>query len=141
MSKNDGVIKELLEKVENQKKELGIRPKVALITNGIFRRDGSNFFNINTVTDYALLAGALGFLSCQEDYFDRACKRLGVKAEFKWDGYKTVEWEEDFQTRIKTIEWDKRKKTLEATQDKLKTLVSEEAKTEMELEDIKKILD
>lgn len=137
---NDAVIKELLEKVEEQKVSLGTRGKVALVTNGVFKRDNANFFNINTVVDYSLLAGALGFLITQEEAFEEACKRLGIKAEFKWDGYKAEEWEEDFKTRVKIVEWDKKKKVLEATQLKLKTLVSEEAKTEMELEDIKKIL-
>jgi hypothetical protein len=50
------------------------------------------------------------------------------------------EWEEDFKTRVRIIEYDKRKKTLDATKQKLNSLVSEEAKTEMELEEIAKAL-
>jgi len=140
MSKNDGLIKELLEKVEEQKAGLGKKEKVAWQTNGIFKKDSNNWFNINTVTDFYSLAGALGFLIYQEEAFQKACKRLGIQSEFRWEGYTLKEWEEDFQLRIKMIEWDNRKKKLDETKKRLGGLVSEEARTEMELEDIKKIL-
>lgn len=137
---NDAVIKDLLQKVEDQKNGLGTRAKVAWNTNGVFKYRGGDFFNLNTVTDPSVLANALAVLISQEDSFKEACKRLGIKAEYKWDGYSVKDWQEDFQTRIDVIEWDKKKKTLDATKAKLNALVSEEAKTEMELEDIKKLL-
>lgn len=137
---NDIVIKELLDKVADQKANLGTREKVAWNTNGVFKYRGGDFFNLNTVTDPSVLANALAVLIVQEDSFKEACKRLGIKADFKWDNYSVKDWQDDFMTRMRVIEWDKKKKTLDATQDKLKTLVSEEAKTEMELEDIKKLL-
>lgn len=137
---NDAVIKELLQKVEEQKNGLGTRTKVAWVTNGIFKRDANSFFNLNTVVDVSVLANALGFLISQEGAFHEACKRLGVKSEYKWDGYTVEDWEEDFRTRISIIEYDKRKKTLDATRQKLNSLVSEETRTENELEEIKKLL-
>jgi len=87
-----------------------------------------------------MLATALGFLISQEESFIKACEQLGVKGEFKWDGYSVNDWREDFLTRIRVIEYDKKKKVLDVTKAKLSSLVSEEARTEMELEDIKKIL-
>lgn len=140
MSKNDVAIKELLQKVEDQKSGLGKKEKVSWLTNGIFKKDGTNWFNINTVTDFSILAGALGLLICQEECFQQACRRLGVTGEFKWDGYTLSDWEEDFKTRVRVVQWDNKNKILENTKKKLGTLVSEEVKTEMELEDIKKIL-
>jgi hypothetical protein len=137
---NDAAIKSLLQKVEDQKTNLGSREKASLETNGIFKYSDGNFFNLNTVVDVAILARALAFLITQEESFKEACKRLGVKAEFKWDNYSVSEWEEDFKTRVRIIEYDKRKKTLDATKQKLNSLVSEEAKTEMELEEIAKAL-
>lgn len=139
MSKNDGAIKELLQKVEEQKASLGTKERVTWLTNGIFKRDGV-VININTVSDPIVLATALGFLISQDDSFDKSCKMLGVKGEFKWDGYTVDEWKDDFKTRIRILDYDKKKKTLDATKAKLNSLVSEEARTEMELEDIKKIL-
>lgn len=137
---NDAVIKDLLQKVEDQKASLGTKEKVAWNTNGVFKYRGGDFFNLNTVTDPTVLANALAVLISQESSFKDACKRLGIKADYKWDGYAVSDWEEDFLTRMRVIEWDKKKKTLDTTKAKLNTLVSEEAKTEMELEDIKKLL-
>lgn len=139
-AKNDAAIKELMEKVEEQKAGLGKREKVAWQTNGIFKRDADNFFNLNTVSNFNILAFALGFLIREESSFQEACQRLGIVGEFKWDGYSVKDWEEDFKTRVKLVEWDNRKKQLEATQKRLSQLVSEEARTEMELDDIKKLL-
>ena len=140
MSKNDVAIKELLQKVEEQKAGLGKKEKVSWLTNCVFKKDGANWFNINTITDFSILASALGFLISQEECFQKACKRLGVTGEFKWDGYTLSDWEEDFKTRVRVVQWDNKNKVLENTKKKLGTLVSEEVKTEMELEDIKKIL-
>jgi hypothetical protein len=142
MSKNDSAIKELLQKVEEQKASLGNKERVVWLTNGIFKKDASNFFNINTVTDPIILAHALGFLLVQHDGFNRACEKyLGINGEFKWDGYSIEDWIEDFMTRNRVIEYDRKKKVLDATKAKLNSLVSEEARTEMELNDIKKLLE
>jgi hypothetical protein len=142
MSKNDSAIKELLQKVEEQKVSLGNKERVTWLTNGIFKKDASYFFNINTVTDPIVLATALGFLIVQHDGFNSACEKyLGIKGEFKWDGYSIGDWIEDFKTRIRVIEYDRKKKVLDATKAKLNSLVSEEARTEMELNDIKKLLE
>ena len=64
-----------------------------------------------------------------------------MKAEFKWNGYSMDEWEEDFKTRIKAITWSEKKKVLDSTKTKLNQLVSEEARTEMELDSIKALLE
>ena len=77
----------------------------------------------------------------KETAFKEACRRLGVKAEFKWNGYSMDEWEEDFKTRIKAITWSEKKKVLDSTKTKLNQLVSEEARTEMELDSIKALLE
>ena len=140
MAKNDVVIKSLMDAVQSQKKSLGTRERVSWLTNGIFKRNGQNFFNINTITDTYCLASALGFMLSEEDSFNKACDVLNLCEEFKWDGYTVAEWQEDFQTRLRVIEWDKKKKALTETEKKLSSLVSEEARTEMELENIKQSL-
>ena len=135
MSKNDTVVRELLAKVEEQKKNLGAKPRGTWVTNGIFKRDSQSCFNINTVTDFAKLAEALGFLMVQHDYFNKACLLLKLPATtFRWDGYTVDEWRDDFEMRKDIVEYGERKKTLDATTAKLKGLMSEEARTESELE-------
>jgi len=141
MSNNDVAIQDLLGKVADQKKGLGKKPRGTWLTNGVFKTNsGSDFFNINTVADFAVLAGALGFLISQEEAFKTACKKLSVKAEFKWDGYTVDDWETDFKMRVSIVEYDKKKKTLDATEKKLNSLVSEEGRTSKELEDIAALL-
>lgn len=140
MSKNDAVIKELMAKVEAQKASLGVKPRASWLTNGVFKFNASDYFNINVTSDVGRIAQALGFLLTQEDYFKKGCEALGVEAEFKWDGYSRSEWESDFKTRIKIIEYDSKKKLLDTTKAKLSSLVSEEERTAMELEDIQKLL-
>jgi len=142
-AKNDAAIKELMKKVEEQKAGLGKKEKASWQTNGIFKFDSSSFFNLNTINDPGRLVEALAHLIAKEQAFEMACSRLGIKeiAAFKWDGYSVDEWENDFKTRIKIVEWDNKKRQLDETKKRLSQLVSEEARTEMELEDIKKLLE
>jgi hypothetical protein len=142
MSKNDAVIKDLMAKVESQKKSMGTKPRVVWATNGLFKKSAADFFNVNVVTDYSVLASAMGFLIVQEEAFVKGCRELGLDdtLEYKWDGYTVGDWRGDFKTRAEMIEWDKKNKLLEATKAKLSSLVSEEARTEMELQEIEKLL-
>ena len=142
MAKNDELIKELLGKVEDQTAALGKKPRGTWVTNGVFKysQNPNDSFNINVVTDFSHFAHALGILLLKKEFFERACKVLGITATFKWDGYTVDEYEEDFKMRISVVEYDTRKRQLEATKQKLQGLVSDEAKTEMALTDIAKSL-
>lgn len=138
-NKNDGLIKELMLKVEEQKKALGNKARITWLTNGIFK--GTTTFNINTVTEPTVLAEALSILICKEEYFITACNVLNIKnPKFKYEGYFVEEWLEDFKTRIAMLEYNAKKKVLDETQAKLSALVSEEARTEMALDEIKNLL-
>ncbi len=140
---NDKAIKLLMAKVEEQKSTLGTRRRYVLNTNGIFKYDTANYFNINTISDSMNFAKALAFLISQEANFSDACSRLGIHKDlsWKWNEYTISEWEADFKARIEQIEYDEKKKKLDATKQKLATLVSEETRTEMELDNIKKLLE
>ena len=139
-SKNDILIKKMMEKVEEQKENLGIKERHVLKTNGIFKYENGSYFNINTVSDPTIFVVALSYLLEKKLCFNDACVRLGVSEEYKHDGYSIEDWEEDFINKINVIKYEKNKKKLEDTKKKLSTLVSEEARTEMELENIKEAL-
>lgn len=142
MAKNDDTIKNLLAKVEAQQLALGTKPRPAWRTNGIFKFDATNHFNLNTVADAKPLVEALAALLNAKGYAAEACKQLGVpEFGFKWNGYTYEEWLEDFKTRLAVVSWEEKKRQLDATKAKLSTLVSEEARTEMELEAITKSLE
>jgi len=139
-NKNDGKIKELILKVEEQKQALGSRPKFILKTNGIFKYDEKKFFNLNVAHEKTLVE-ALAFLYIKKDYTNKACSELGVNFyKFEWDGYTLDEWKDDFKSHINLVKWEEKKKLLDATQKKLDSLVSEEVKTELELDNIAKLL-
>ena len=141
MSKNDSKIKELLAKVEDQQTNLGVKPRADWRTNGIFKYDSGNFFNLNTVKNFQPLLDGLSFLLEKQMLQKQAAEKLGVSvANFEWDGYSVQDWEEDFKRRVEIIKWQERKSQLEQTRKKMRALVSEEARTEMELEDIERLL-
>lgn len=141
MAKNDEMIKTLLAKVETQKKDLGDKPRASWRTNGIFKYDQTTHFNLNTVSDSQPLVEALAFMLTKITMLVEACKRLGVSSpEFKWNGYTYDEYVEDFKTRLSIIAWEHKKRLLDDTKNSLSALVSEEARTEMELEKLSKLL-
>lgn len=140
MNKNDQAIKSLLDTVENKKKNLGKLKRNPLATNGLFKFNENEWFNINTVSDKETLVKALAFLISRETTYTEACERLGVDGSFSWYGYAVEEWEADFKARIDAINWAEKKKSLEATKKKLNSLVSTEGKTAMEIEAIKDLL-
>ena len=141
MSKHDEKIKLLLSKIDSEKKALGARPKVSWNTNCLFRFDDSRHFNLNTVKDTGYLVRALGFLLEKESSQQEAARRLGVENYvFDWKGYSLQDWEHDFKLKCDTIAWNARQDKLAKLQKQLKELVSDEAKTEMALDEIEKML-
>jgi len=142
MSKQDDKIKQLLSKIETDKETLGKKPKVSLNTNGLFRFDSNNYFNLNTVvSDPRHLVEALAFLLEKENNHKEAAKRLGVDDYvFEWYGYSLKDWEEDLKLRADTIIWNVKQKKLQSLQKKLKNLRSEDAKTDDALSEIEDLL-
>ncbi|MFW5795438.1 MAG: hypothetical protein ACOCV1_08155 [Bacillota bacterium] len=140
MNKNDQEIKSLLESVKNKKKALGKLKRKPLETNGIFEYNDNEWFNINTVYSKKTFIEALAFLISKEKAYKEACDKLGIKEEFDWGGYSIDEWEADFKATIDNIKWTEQKRILEATEEKLNSLVSSEGKTAMEIETIKDLL-
>jgi len=140
MNANDKQIEELIKVVEEKKAKLGKKKRSSLVTNGLFKYDDDNFFNINTISNIDTLVNALAYLLTRKDKYEEACRRLGVSIDFKWYGYTLEDWEEDFQARIDFIQWNEDKKSLDATQKKLDSLISSEGKTSMEIEKYKALL-
>lgn len=140
MSKNDDKIKQLLNKVDVEKKKLGPKIKVSYNTNCIFKYDDRRYFNLNTVTDTNVLVEALAFLLEKEAMYKEAAKRLDVDFNnLEWLGFSLNYWEEDFKLRAKVIKYNEQLDKLGKMQKQLNQLVSEEARTEMALEEIEKM--
>jgi hypothetical protein len=141
MAKHDDKIKQLLSKIDSEKKSLGSKPKVSWNTNCIFRFDDNKHFNLNTISDPGYLVRALGFLLEKAGTQKEAAKRLGVENYvFDWKGYSLQDWEEDFKLKADIIAYNGKQKKLQALQKKLKDLRSEEAKTGDALSEIEALL-
>jgi hypothetical protein len=140
MSKNDTRIKEMMATVAARREALGSRPKVSWQTNGMFKSISINF-NINTVVDRDKLVEGLAIILATKAATAEAAKLLEVpEPKFEYYGYPLQDWITDFKTRISVITWDEQKVKLQEMENKLACLVSEEAKTEMALDDIAKSL-
>jgi hypothetical protein len=141
MSVNDDKIKQLLVKVEEQKAGLGPKPRAHWETNGIFKYSDKSFFNLNTVQNFQQLVDALAFLLEKTLFQNSASEKLGVTGKaFEWNGYPIEDWQADFKKRIEIVNWQARKVQLDQTKKKLKSLISAETKTEMEIEELSKLL-
>jgi hypothetical protein len=141
MSKNDAVIKEMIAKIKEKKEQLGTKPRGILETNGVFENENGKVLNVNTINELYVLVSCLATILAREDYLKKASDVLGVKnTGFDYCGYSVDQWKRDFTLRKDIIEWNAKSKELSKLEEKLKTLRSEEARTEEELEEIGKIL-
>jgi hypothetical protein len=140
MSKNDAKIKTLIAAVEKQKAEMGKRPKVSFETNGLFTcRDGSRL-NLNTVGSVEVLVSALAELLQTQSAELGAAKLLGVDVTVKLNNQSADDWVADFKQQVAVIQWRDQKTKLDKLNKKLGKLMSEDARTANELEDIEKML-
>jgi hypothetical protein len=143
VSKNDDKIKQLMAKVEEKRTVLGSKPRAKWNTNAVFKYPNGDFVNLNTVGagDFGKLVDALSYLLSTEELRAQAAEMLGVAVEsFTHGGYTIAEWKEDFKLRISIVNYDGRKRELAAMEKKLKGLVSEGTRTEMELDEIEGLL-
>lgn len=137
MSKNDGKIKLMMAKVAEMKKNLGEKPRAVLKTNGLVEVDGKKM-NINVMSADEIVL-VFGNLLSEEKAVSEAANKLGVSDyTFKVSGFTLADWETDFKNRVANLEYQKRKAKLDATEAQLKSLMSEDARTEAALEEIEK---
>jgi len=139
MAKNDAKVKELMGTIEAKRAALGTRPRMSLRTNGLFKYDDSRHLNINVSIDKQLI-DALGFLLSKHYYQKKAMDIFNIEADFEWMGFSFDDWVADFKSRIAYLVLEKENKKLLALEKKLATLFSEEATTEIELENIARLL-
>lgn len=147
MKNNDARIKKLKLKVEKAKQKLGAKPKKALETNGLFKfNDGVNDdgrtrpLNINTITDIATVAEAATHLMVRFTAHNNACGLLEIDNTFSYSGYEMDQWITDFKHIIAKINYTAEERKLKAVERQLAELMSEDAKTELALDDIENLL-
>jgi transcriptional regulator with XRE-family HTH domain len=138
MKTNDTKIIELQKIVQNKKDTLKEYKKSWMLTNGIFNieipfSDKVWMKNLNTLTQWELSNTFVSLCLLQEK-----SKELGVTIN-SWS-YKLEEIISDVENKLKEFEYKTKKQELDLLQSKLDTMLSQDKKYELELDNISSLL-
>lgn len=131
----DEIVSDLLNKVEQKKKEIGASERPNWLTNCSFGVNPSNAadrVNIQ-VADVNTLVSIYANLSLSQSSFELAAKDLGVKTGFKWQGFTFGEWAADIKMRLNQLQVKSKKDDLAKLEARVNALVSPEQRRELEL--------
>lgn len=136
MKENDEKILELKEQIKTKKEELSKIDKFRPITNCVITSSVMGFdkLNINTlnVNDLKLLVIRLkSYLNTNNDL---------KYTDILLSGFKLSEWIEDIENKIENNNKISKMKELELLENRLTTLLSDSKRTELEIDEISKLL-
>lgn len=134
MSKNDDRILELKKQIEAKKKSISER-KIRFIpeTNCVLNMDGMTI-NLNVCSDEALT-----LLWIRLNSYLMSAKVLG-KSDFVISGYNVTEWINDIKSKLEVSGLKKEESDLKKMESKLDKLLSDDKKTELEIDEIAALL-
>ena len=134
MNKNDDRILELKKQVEDKKKELtNKKTRFVPVTNCILEMDGMTL-NLNVLSENALI-----LLWIRLNAYRMSAADLGLD-KFEISGYDLEDWITDVKARLEVIATKREENNLKAMETKLDKLLSEDKKTELELDSIAELL-
>lgn len=143
-TEKDKIIEGLYKLIEDKKKEIAKAEKPSWETNCVFKynKENQTGTNLQVCSSVEDLVHMLGFLIEKQTAFDAAQKVLGTNIKFKWLGFSFNDWKSDIQTRVAKLEITAKKREIEILEEKLNGLdISKEVREQMELEQIKKLLE
>ena len=130
MSKNDDRILELRKKIETKQKVLELnKTKFVPKTNLVLELDGEKH-NLNVANE-----NKLNLLLVKLNMYVMSANDLKLY-NFEISGYPIVYWMSDIQSKLNVLTIKKQEKELADAQAKLECLLSEDKKTELEIEAI-----
>ena len=133
MSKNDDRVLQLKKSIEDKKENLKLCKKVFLpITNCILDLDGQKY-NLNV-----LQFDKLQLLLVKLNMYLTSAASLNISLTIS--GYSINDWIEDINNKLDVLEFRKKETVLKALENKLNKMLSEEKKTELELDEIAALL-
>lgn len=134
MSKNDDRILELKKQINEKKAALTEKnTKFSPETNCILILDGTTY-NLNVLNDESLT-----FLKIKLYTYKMAVVDMKI-TDFKISGYSLDDWIGDINKKLEIHEVKQKQTELKAMEAKLDKLLSEDKKTELELDDIAALL-
>ena len=134
MNKNDDRILELKKQVEDKKKELtNKKTRFVPVTNCILEMDGMTL-NLNVLSENTLI-----LLWIRLNAYRMSAADLGLD-KFEISGYDSEDWTTDVKARLEKKKKKREENNLKAMEAKLDKLLSEDKKTELELDSIAELL-
>ena len=134
MSKNDDRILELKSQIELKKKELSKKKvKFSPETNCILELD-SEKYNLNVCADEVLIN-----LLIKLNMYLMSANNLGITPP-NFSGYSIDLWMTDIKSKLVVSELRKEEVSLRAMESKLDKLLSDDKKTELEIDEIASLL-
>ena len=133
MSNNDERVLQLKKIIDEKKSELKAVKRFTPITNCVLDLDNQKYnLNVLQLNDLKLLLIKLNM------YFMSA-KDLGI-IELELSGYNVAEWVTDIKSKIEIFEHKAKEAELKTLEAKLDKMLSDEKKTELELDEIAALL-
>ena len=132
MSKNDERVLQLKEIIDKKKLELKGAKKFTPLTNCILDLEDQKYnLNVLRLNDLQLLLVRLNM-------YLMSAKDLKINLEIS--GYNIAEWITDIKCKIEIFEYKKKEAELKTLEVKLDKMLSDEKKTELELDEITALL-
>jgi len=125
---NDTRISQYRDAVENKRKELGKKPKLAYTTNALLDMGGARI-NLNTLASEEQCVDVVRQLLAVEHLTVQANAKLDTNVKANFGDYSTAQWIEDIKLRVQLLVWERNKKKLAAMDKQLEALMSDDAKT------------
>ena len=133
MSKNDEKILILRKQIEEKKEQLKKLAKFNPVTNCSIELDSVRY-NLNTLTNEQLI-----LLLVKLNMYKLSVNDLKIN-DFNISGYKVDDWIEDIKSKLEILNQRNEQNKLKQLESKLTKMLSEEKKTELEIEEIANIL-
>lgn len=131
-TKNDERVLQLKQVIDKKKSELKLSKKFTPLTNCVLDLDGQKYnLNVLQYDDLQLLLVRLNMYSM-------SAKDLEISLEVS--GYNIAEWITDIRCKIEIFEYKKKETELKSLEAKLDKMLSDEKKTELELDEIAALL-
>lgn len=131
-AKNDERILMLKKQINEKKTELGKQPRFSPVTTCIFNYQG-NRTNIHTLTSIKDINAMLVYFNM----YVMSAEDMEINCEdIVFDGFSVTDWIEDLKSKKTVIEYTAKKEQLAALEKKLDKLLSDDKKTELEIDAI-----
>ena len=135
-AKNDERILLLKKQIEEKKKELGKQPRFCPITTCLLNYNG-NRWNLHVLNSIKEINTVIVWLNT----FVLSAKDLDIDCEdVVIDGFSVTDWIDDLESKKAVVEYATKKEQLTVLEKKLDKLLSDDKKTELEIDAIADLL-